>query len=100
MVFLASTPKHRCQLAPGDQQPSQWRNLTEDQILELSIPWDSTREDYDSCSMYSQKDIEWEEGNYQDWVKLPRTTHKCTYGYHYDEEYYEKTIVTEVSDLI
>ena len=98
MVFLASTPEHHCKL-PQENFPHQWENITTEQILELSIPWDESRDRYDSCQMYNVDDIDWEMGGYNDWVSLPRTKQPCTNGYHYSEEFYEKTIVTEVGTL-
>ena len=96
MVFLASTPVHRCKLAASEDLPPQWRNLTEEQILEISFPWDSSRDQYDSCQMYNVDDIDWESGGFNEWRSATRTKHSCTHGYHFSDEFYEKTIVTEV----
>ena len=96
MVFLASTPEHRCKVQQPADLPPQWMNLTEENILEISIPWDKSREQYASCEMYNVDDINWEEGSFSDWRSMPRTTHSCSNGYYYSDEFYEKTIVTEV----
>lgn len=48
------------------------------------------------CRMFNISEVDWAQGDYDDWVQLNRTYYDCPQGWTYSKEYYESTIVSEV----
>lgn len=86
-VFLSATPTFRCDL-PVDF-PVQ--NLTEEEILNLTVPYSIAKQDYERCKQF----------NMTSWSNdIDRSdVIKCPCGFVYDDQFYESTAVTEF-DLV
>ena len=97
MVFVGPVPRHHCQ-PTTTQEPSTWSNLTNGQRADLLYPIDlDTADEHNQCSIYNMTEVDWDEGDYDTWIKLNRTViDKCPDGWWYSTEYYDSTIVSEV----
>ncbi|CAL4069365.1 unnamed protein product, partial [Meganyctiphanes norvegica] len=54
-VFLGARVDHRCRI-PGELDNATF--ILDDNIKNLSIPWDKERDDYSQCTMYSGVNID------------------------------------------
>ena len=95
MVFVGPTPEHRCAL--NIDVPEQWQNLTRDQMQNLTYPYSDG--EWSSCEIYNISAVDYSEGDYSSWVNQIRSgeQYNCPAGWVYSNEYYETTIVSEVS---
>lgn len=89
--FLAAIPPHRCTILHQDQ----FANLTEEQLLLISLPRDS-EEAFSSCKMFTEPQFH----------LLPNSTEEpanatsvqsCQHGWVYDQSQFTSTIATQVN---
>ncbi|XP_076800001.1 solute carrier family 22 member 16-like [Clavelina lepadiformis] len=91
-VFAGYSPEKRCNVPPLDNQTA-YPNLTEDEILNFTTPYDPSKGNYDGCYRYGFDLIACDED--LDCVNQSASIIKCDQGYHYDQSVMTKTIVTE-----
>ncbi|CAK8691142.1 unnamed protein product [Clavelina lepadiformis] len=95
-VFISAIPSFRCAVPPIDD-PDVYPNLTESKIKNYTIPYDSTRDEYDSCNRYDYNLSSCQGDGDLSCVTSDEDpgTISCDQGYYYDPTYYEKTTITQ-----
>ena len=101
MVFIGATPEHRCNV-PVDAGAY---NMTEQQLLDETIPRSDVTGDaatFSQCSMYNLTELGLQTNCVESMGDVSNSsqqvsTTQCIYGWSYDEQFYESTIVSEVS---
>lgn len=94
-VFLSASPDHWCKVSELNQY-----NLTQDQVKNLSIPFNEKAGEYRKCQQYDVNFTEIYELNGQKWPADPDpdwNLTSCKEGWIYDRSEYKDSLVTEVS---
>jgi len=91
-VFITNTPDYRCNVPPIDNS-SIYPNLSENDILNLTTPFDDYNLKYERCYRYNY-DLNNCTGDYS-CVNKSADTIPCDQGYYFDNSTFTETVVTE-----
>ncbi|CAK8674378.1 unnamed protein product [Clavelina lepadiformis] len=92
-VFIQYRPDYRCRIPILDERSS--HNLSEEQILNFSTPFDPGDNKFDFCFRFPYNDTSC---NANDVIKCFNTSAEpeiCKDGYYYDRTLFSETVVTE-----
>ncbi|XP_042235055.1 organic cation transporter protein-like [Homarus americanus] len=90
-MFMTLTPPHWCRPPPGLQE----LNLTQEELMHLTIPKDNTSEKFLQCRRYDVDFVEVRNNNHS-WPNTSWPTVKCTHGWNYDYSFYYPTITSQL----
>ncbi|KAG7161539.1 Solute carrier family 22 member 3-like 2 [Homarus americanus] len=91
-MFMTLTPPHWCRPPPGLQE----LNLTQEELMHLTIPKDNTSEKFLQCRRYDVDFVEEVRNNNHSWPNTSWPTVKCTHGWNYDYSFYYPTITSQL----
>jgi len=90
-VFLSAIPEYRCDFHPNNTDFLS--NYTEKEILDLTVPFSDVKQNYERCYQYKID----HEANCTgvDCIDYNQQVSICEHGYHYSEEHFDETAVSE-----
>ncbi|XP_076821885.1 organic cation transporter protein-like isoform X3 [Clavelina lepadiformis] len=91
-IFVSYYPDYRCRVPPIDN--NSFYQLSEEEILNLTTPYDPDTDKYDTCYRYGYN-LSLCEDDPNQCVNKSADPIKCDVGYHYDTSVFTETTITE-----